>query len=184
MKKGKINNYIYFTLALFLENYLNKKVAISNRILNNFVSLTSYNFINIFYLNLLRIYKKNMKFLSLYNFILIFFYSLIFKDIVLLKNFLQLKFKTISFKKHKKILLIIRYMFRYISTYLIENGHILGFKLVISGKIGMAGSSKKKRWIFKNGEIKTSSKNNKLKIEVFNIWTKAGSLGSKIYLSY
>ena len=148
------------------------------------INLNDYNFLNIFYLNLLKIYKKSLKYLNLYNFILIFFSSLVLRDLVFLKNFLQVKLKNISFKKHKKILLVFRYIFKYISSYLIENSRLLGFKMILSGKIGMAGSSKKKKWIFKNGEIKTSSKNNKLKLEVFNIWTKAGTLGAKIYLSY
>jgi len=182
--KNKNNSYLYFSLGIFLENLIKKKITIFNRIPLFLFSQLYLNFINLFYLNILKIYKKSLKYLNIYNLLIIIFLSLVFKDLVILKNYLKLKFKVISFKKHKKLLLVFRHILKIISSFLIENNEILGFKMTVAGKIGMAGSSKKKKWIFKNGEIKISSKKNKFKLEVFDVWTKAGSLGVKIYLSF
>lgn len=178
------SNYLYLSLGLFIESFVKYKTIMFNRINWQTYDSQLVIFLNNFFLNLLKLYKKNTKNLMLYNTLMIIFLSLFFKDIVLLKNFLTVKFKYITFKKHKKLLTTYRYIIKHISTYLIEKKIISGFKLTISGKIGMAGSSKKKKWLFKNGELKLSSKTTKLKYEVFNVWTKAGTLGIKLYLAY
>lgn len=182
--QNAITNYIYISLGLFVETFTKYKITIFNRINWQTYDVMFLVFLNNFYINLVKLYKRNTKNLMLYNTLVLIFLSLFFKDLVLLKNFITLKFKHTTFKKHKKLLTIYRYIIKYISTYLMEKKIISGVKLIISGKIGMAGSSKKKKWMFKNGELKLSSKTTKLKYEVFHIWTKAGTLGVKLYLAY
>jgi ribosomal protein S3 len=67
---------------------------------------------------------------------------------------------------------------------MIKHNIILGFYISISGKIGAAGSTKKKKWSYMNGKLNMSVKSCKLKYEISSLWTRSGCLGLKLYLAY
>jgi hypothetical protein len=68
-----------------------------------------------------------------------------YQDLILLRKFCEERFKSIAFKKHKRILSMLRYTFKLVSSFMIKHNIILGFYISISGKIGAAGSTKKKK---------------------------------------
>lgn len=186
MKLTKIEeiSYIQFSIFLFFEKFLNTSLVLFNRNYLSKLNKTYISFINNTYLSLLKMYRKIAKKFNLYNFLTILFCSLYFKDMVILKNFLIKRFNTNNFKRHKRILSMLRHVFKIIVSFLMGRRIILGFKFSIAGKIGLAGSSKKKKWTFKKGSINLSSKIKKLKMEYFQFWTTTGCLGAKLYLSF
>lgn len=176
--------WVYFSIFTFLENLYGHNIFYVNRVSLNLLPSFYINNINSSYLLIIKVYKRTALNFKLYNFLYILSVSFFFKDLTILKNFLSLKIKQITFKKHKKILSMLRYAFKLISSFFITYKELKGFKIYISGKIGAGGSVKKKTWLYKNGTTQVSSKNARIKYDVFQLWTYSGSLGVKVNLVY
>lgn len=182
--KNTTQSYLYFSIFLFFEIFLQSKICLFSRNFQKNHESVFLDYINNSYLMVLRLYKKITKKFNLYNFLTVMFYSFMYKDLVMLKNFLIRRFNYMNFKNHKRCLLMIRYSCLLIMSFLMGYRYTRGFKLSISGKIGAAGNSKKKKWTYEIGSTDISSKLNRLKFETFQFWTTTGCLGVKMYLSY
>lgn len=82
-------------------------------------------------------------------------------------------------------------MFIFLNDFVVENFIMLsnifkikGFYFCVKGKIGLSGNAKKKKFFFKKGLLKISSKNFKIDNQRFFIKTNCGSLGINIVLTY
>ena len=114
----------------------------------------------------------------------IFCITFIQKDLIIFKNWLINTLNIISVKNHKKL-------FTIINDFIIDNFSLLsilfsikGFYFCVKGKIGLSGNAKKKKFFFKKGLLKVSSKNFKIDNQRFFVKTNCGSLGVNIILSY
>ena len=143
--KIKSTSYVYFSIFLFFEKFFNTSIFVFNRSIYNTFNYRIVSSINLCYIYILRLYKRISKNFNLYSFLYCLAASMYYKDITLLKNFFIEKIKKLSFRKHKRLLSMLRYAFRLIGSMMIKNKSILGFKMFLSGKIGMAGSTKKKK---------------------------------------
>ena len=172
----------YVTLHNFLESMSKSKIVIVNR-----SSLNKHpdylNMINNIYLLVKKIYKRSVRRFNLYNFIYVLVSSLVLNDIIVFKNFVQKKMSGVRFKKHKRLLSMFRYAFRLATSYFLYRGFIKGFFFVMSGKIGIGGSVKKRVWKYTTGSVNLSCKKSKVKYQLFQVWTRTGCLGCKVGLS-
>lgn len=184
LKKKDEEAYTYFSIFMFLENFLNRRISFFNRGAYNSFSSNIISSINLCYIYILRLYRRVARNFNLYSFLYVLATSFYYKDVILLKNFLIEKIRKLSFKKHKRLLSMLRYAFRLIGSMMIRNQSILGFKMLLTGKIGMAGSTKKKKWNYRIGMISMSTKKNRLKFETFQLWTRTGCLGVKLYIAF
>lgn len=139
------NSWVQFSIISFFEKIFLHNVFFFNRAGLSTVPLNLVRLANIFYIFILKLYKKTAKIFNLYIFMMVLFISFFNKDLELLKGFLIEKFKKNTFKKHKKYLTIFRYLLKLVTTVMIKHEFISGYKILISGKIGAAGSTKKKK---------------------------------------
>ena len=172
----------YITLHNFIENMSKSKVVIVNR--SSINKHPDYlNVINNTYLLVKKIYKRSVRHFNLYNFIYVLVSSLVLNDIILFKNFVLKKMSGVRFKKHKRLLSMFRYAFRLATSFFFYRGSIKGFFFIVSGKIGIGGSVKRKVWKYTTGSVNLSCKKSKVKYQLFQVWTRTGCLGCKIGLS-
>lgn len=175
---------VFISLFTAIEQLSNSRVTLVNRFGLGDYSARYFPYINVCYFYVRRVYRRVAKKFTLYTFLYLLTTALITKDLSLLKHFFEEKFKNLKFKKHRRILSMLRYIFRLILRRLVKQEIVKGFRLELTGKIGAAGSVKKKKWTFKYGCIKLSSKHNFLKYEVGSLWTRTGCLGLRLYLAY
>ena len=135
----------YFSIFLFLENFFNLQTNLFNRTNFNVLDLKLISYINLCYIHACRLYKKTTKQFHLYSYLYLLITAFMYQDLILLRKFCEERFKSIAFKKHKRILSMLRYTFKLVSSFMIKHNIILGFYISISGKIGAAGSTKKKK---------------------------------------
>lgn len=180
----KYTSHLYFSIFIFYEKFFQTPIFFFNRTCYNNLHNDVMARANVCYLQVFRLYKKVAKKFRIFNFIYALVSAFLFKDLTLLKNFLIEKLKKIAFKKHKRMLSMFRYAFALVTSFMIRKKYMLGFKMYISGKIGVAGSTKKKTWYYRNGLTAISSKDKNLKYEVFQTWTRTGCLGFRIYLAF
>lgn len=177
-------SYVYISLCTFFEHFTTSQIIFFNRTLLGFMPTQILMFLNTCYSLTLKLYKRTGKKFSLYSFMYLVSTAFFIKDLTVLKHFFEEKFKNKAFKKHRRILSMLRYVFKLISSIMIRQGIISGFKMLLAGKIGAAGSTKKKIWAYKIGRTNQSTKFYRLKHTVSNLWTRTGCLGLKLYLSY
>ena len=90
----------------------------------------------------------------------------------------------INIKNHKKFFVILNEFIVDNFTIFSSLFNIKGFYFCVKGKIGMSGNAKKKKFFFKKGLLKVSSKNFKIDNQRFFIKTNCGSLGVNVILTY
>ena len=90
----------------------------------------------------------------------------------------------INIKNHKKFFVILNDFVSDNFNFLSVLFQIKGFYFCVKGKIGLSGNAKKKKFFFKKGLLKISSKSLKIDSQRFNIKTSCGSLGLNVILSY
>lgn len=121
---------------------------------------------------------------KLMEFVLISFLTIISKDLNYFTVWLKGKFESVFYRKHKKLLYLIKLFFvNYVSIYL-NMFRCRGFYLRIKGKIGVGGNSKKKRYLVKIGKHSLTSKRLKFTNHIGVIRTLVGTLGVKVALFY
>lgn len=176
--------FIRFFILKYLKNFIQKK--------NIFISLQK-NHINmlernIFYTTLIK-KTKYLKFLKEINFKIKAFLNLIIislfsKDVILLKNGIKNILEKLHFKKHRKFLHNLKIIIKSLSYVFFYKFKCLGLYIKIKGKIGLGGSSKKKKFIFKLGSFSFTKKTQKLNYVKDSIRTYSGVLGFEMYLTY
>lgn len=157
-----------------------------------FFKLESLIFFDIFYKNHISLILKKFKKYSIFfnginklvEFIVVSFITLALKDLTFFSNWLKKKFENIFYRKHKKLLYLIKLFFtNYISLYL-PFFKCLGFYFKIRGKIGVGGNSKKKRYLLRIGKNSLTTKQLKFNSHRGNIRTLVGILGFNLMLFY
>jgi len=170
------NYYILNFLEFFFKNLIFLKID-TNLFLNN-----SNNFKEIVYDHV----EKNNLFnlFDLNEFVDIISYSLEFKDLTILNNFLQKILIKITLLNHKKFILFFEKFISRNWLIISQLYNITGFFFKIKGKINLLGNAKKKKMFFKLGKLNLSNKNLKLDSKLNIVKTHSGTLGFIIILSY
>lgn len=176
--------FIFITFFTALEYLTRMPVHTLNRSGLGAGNAQLVSYLNVCYFHVIRLYRRVARRFTMYTFMYLLLTSLISKDLVLVRHFFEEKFKNLRFKKHRRILSMLRYVFRVMLALFIHHNLIKGFRMEISGKIGAAGSVKKKTWAYRNGRINLSAKKDLLKYEVGSLWTQSGCLGLHLYLAY
>jgi hypothetical protein len=121
---------------------------------------------------------------QLFEFVVTSFFTLITKDLNFFTNWLKKKFESIFYRKHKKLLYLIKLFFtNYLYIYL-SMFNCWGFYFKIRGKIGVGGNSKKKKYLIRLGRHSLTTKKLIFVSNHGNIRTLVGSLGFTLYLFY
>lgn len=110
--------------------------------------------------------------------------SLYNKDVILLKNGVKGILEKLHFKKHKKFLYNLKVLLKSIAYIFFFKFKCLGLYIQIKGKIGLGGSSKKKKFVFKLGSFSFTNKTQRLTYVKDSIRTYSGVLGFETYLTY
>jgi hypothetical protein len=97
---------------------------------------------------------------------------------------LKKKFESLFYKKHKRLLYLIKLFFNnYVLIYL-PTFKCLGFYFKLRGKIGVGGNSKKKAYLIKIGNNSLTTKKLKVNFKGGNIRTLVGTLGFTLMLFF
>ncbi|MBK8208546.1 MAG: hypothetical protein IPK87_17450 [Planctomycetes bacterium] len=185
-KKFNKNNFymlsLNFYLYYFLEKKLNKSIIILYKNYRYVLKkILFYKFVKkkLFFSNKI----KSLRYFKSKDYSLIFS-SLLFQDIYLLRNWLQIKMIKMSFKKHRRFLYFLKVFL--ISSFLpyIKKFNLKGFYIKVKGKIGLGGNSKKRTYVIKCGKFARYNKSLKLYYDFFSVSTLSGVLGIKIILLY
>lgn len=180
-------NNLYF-IRFFIFKYLNEFLLDKNFYLSlqkNNIDIIEK---SILYNMLLKKTKRlgflkeiSFKIKSFINLILICLYS---KDVILLKNTIKGILERLHFKKHKKFLYNLKVLLKSIAYIFFYKFKCLGLYIQVKGKIGLGGSSKKKKFLFKLGSFSFTNKSQKLVYSKDAIRTYSGVLGFEVYLTY
>jgi len=123
----------------------------------------------------LKYFKRNLKVSK--QIIGILYYTFLLKDSSIFVNFFRKILEKINIKLHKKILLGLK---KLISDLYLPIFNFLGLRglfLNIKGKLGVSGSSKKRRFFFCFGSHSITNRDLKIDIKSTSVWTFTGSLG-------
>ena len=90
----------------------------------------------------------------------------------------------IRIKLHRRFLFLLKLYFKRLHVLHSKILKYIGFKLVIKGKIGSAGSSKKKIFKMSQGSCSLTKKNHKIAYCNKIVRTYTGALGLKLFLFY
>lgn len=180
-----VSKFAFNYIVNFFENFLLSKIVLSitSNDKEKKVFFKNRNLISIS--RSLYFYKNRIgKGLFLEEMIELLLISFIKKDITIFKNWFRIIMEKLHFKKHKKLLYLLKYMFlKFLWKYFIILG-CLGFKLSVSGKIGVSGNSKTRTWILKWGAFSLTKKSIKLDYIQDVIRTNTGVLGFNFFLTY
>ena len=134
------------------------------RFSNNFFNkLPNLNFVYSIHNDHKNFQPKYMKNFLIIDFIEIMWYSLHFKDLTLISDWICKFMEATTFRVHKRFLTFFKNFMHKYSKIFIENLKIRGFFFDIRGKVGVTGNSKKRHFFFKFGELNKSSKKKKNK---------------------
>ena len=161
----------FFKKRFFLKISNNKKIINLNKMLFVFEKYNK----NFFKIN---------KSIFLSEMVEIIWISFLNKDLVFLKNWLIKILNSLNLINHKKFFNVFHDIINENFELLSNNLNINGFYFCVKGKIGLSGNAKKKKFFFKNGFLKISSKNSKLEVQKLEVKTNCGSLGINIILAY
>lgn len=174
-----IKFFVFKFIKLFINNNLYLSFQKNNLII--FEKAMIYNFLikKTKYLKFLK--EIDFKIKSFLNLLLIGLYS---KDVVLLKNGIKNILERLHFKKHRKFLHNLKLLLKSLSSIFFFKFKCLGLYIKIKGKIGLGGSSKKKKFVFKLGSFSFTKKSQKINYVKDCIRTYSGVLGFELYLTY
>lgn len=177
-------SYVFISLFAALEHITQTRLHLANRTGLEHCNAQFITYLNMCYFHIIRLYRRIAKRFTMYTFMYLFLIALLRKDLSLVRNFFEEKFKNLRFKKHRRVLSMLRYVFRILLALFLHHNLIKGFRMELAGKIGAAGSVKKKTWTYRHGQINLSTKGDLLKYEVGSLWTQSGCLGLRLYLAY
>jgi len=121
---------------------------------------------------------------KLQEFINIIFISFMSKDLSFFSKWLVKIFETTFYRKHKKILYLLKlFLSNYFIVYL-KIFNCYGFTLKVRGKIGVGGNSKKKKSFMRVGSSGFSSKSLKFSTSKGVIKTTVGVLGFRCFIFF
>lgn len=188
IKLKKNSNFFFF--SYFLNNYFINKIKNTcylyffnfnytflehnkyyNWIINNIKKL-SYNFI----------FNNNLRYLPFLLKTVIFFIHT--KDTYFLTNWIKFFFESIYFKNHKKLLILLKYIFYFFYKYFKIYLNFKGLLFLIKGKINLSGNSKKKSFKFKFGNYSLNKKNILFNFNKNHINTLSGVLGFYVFIFF
>ena len=129
-----------------------------------------------------KFFKKNLKMSK--RLLGILYYAFLLKDVSIFMNFFKKIAESLNLKLHKKLFLglrkIIKDFFRPMFAFL----GVLGVFFNVSGKIGVSGSAKKKRYFFYFGKHSITTKTIKINHKRNYIWTPTGVLGFGFFIFF
>jgi len=145
-------------------------------------------FVNTHVLLIFKKFKRYATFFGglskLLEFVLVSFITLITKDLTFFRVWLVKKFESVFYRKHKKLLYLIKLFFvNYLFVYL-NFFKCKGFFFKIRGKIGVGGNSKKKKYSIRLGRHSLTEKRLKFTNQSGGIRTLVGTLGFNLVLFY
>ncbi|MEK7412783.1 MAG: hypothetical protein AAB263_05660, partial [Planctomycetota bacterium] len=194
--------FLYDKNSNKLKNYLDTRswFFFLKKIINIYTSLLSINKISIlfkntqFKFNFKKLYNtimykrkirsNSIKFNDLYYLLFFLLLSLILKESRLFLTKLKVILEKYDIFKHKKILYIIRSLFKFLIVFNNFKTNVLGFNFLIKGKIGLAGSVKRKKFYIKFLPRSVSTKNIKISYNKDVIRTESGVLGIFFIIVY
>lgn len=119
-----------------------------------------------------------------YQLVGVLYYAFLLKDVFIFANFFRKMVKKNHLKKHKKVFLGLKNIIRVVFKPIFLKIRLLGFYLLIKGKIGVSGSVKKKKYYIYSGKHTFSSRVIKMDYKFITVWTPTGVLGVNCYLFF
>lgn len=179
--KFKIKRFFFFYnlfFITFLENFLKLNILLNIKKNANKIPIKQISK-NLFFN---KFFKKNLKITR--QIISIIYYSILLKDTLLFINFFKKKIEKLSIKLHKKVLLGLKKLIKYIFVPLFKYLGLLGIFLNIRGKLGVSGNAKKRRYFFYFGKHSLTKRTLKFNSSFVYIWTFTGVLGLNFLLFF
>jgi hypothetical protein len=90
----------------------------------------------------------------------------------------------IPFKRHKKLLSVLKFIITTYSIELLQSNNVKGFFFDIRGKVGVSGNAKKRHFSFYSGKYSKTTKSSKFDYQHNIIRTFTGALGVTLILYY
>ena len=175
---ASIAGFSFLLTIPILEKIYSSKVVlnINNSYINNFLFFKLKPQLLLYKLNFLDLFLKNSLLHSLLN-------LLYLKDSALFLRWLRLSFLTIDFRKHRRLLSHVFFILDRVFSIAYIFG-VMGWRLILSGKIGSVGNLRKKRFICYNG--RSSLSDYSLHHDEFRLQISlySGAIGMRFFLSY
>ena len=179
-----INNYNYFKFKCLIFNlsyFWNKKISLN---VLNFKNIINKKYI-LLESNILKYnFPISKKYIHTGTLVELLLLSLKIKDLEFITKWLRRLLERHDFKNHKKYIQLIKFLICERVVLYKNYLKIKGVYLKISGKVGVGGSSKKRKNYSIFGEVSNSNKDLKQTRSEFIISTKSGILGIKFIIYY
>ena len=132
---------------------------------------------------------KHLKYLQPINFlkkaiVSLFLTSLYSKDPILLKNGIKYIFENLKMKSHKRFVSSIKLLLKVLLQPYFNYLGCLGIYISITGKVGVGGNSKTKKFLIKFGKFSFAAKKQRLNYAKGIMRVYAGVLGIEVYLAF
>ena len=183
-----MRHFFFFFLLSYFQSKLKKKI---------FLKIKKFSFnagssVSVVYLGLIDFlcdkFKKFQSRIGRGFFLKEFFESVFFfficKDSSFFSHWLKKTMERVFFKNHKKLLYFISLFFVKYDRALFHIFGIKGVIISVGGKISLAGSAKKKKYLLRAGCFSLTKKSLKLSYADNFIWTSQGALGLKLFLFF
>ena len=171
--RKKLNLFFFLNKFFinFLEMYFKSKIIINikkgtNKLLLKQISFRKFT---------IKYFKKHLRVGK--QIIGILYYTFLLKDATIFVNFFKRIIERLNLKLHKKVFLGLRKLIKDLFKPLFNFLGLSGVFFNIKGKIGVSGSSKKRRYFFHFGKHSITNRTLKVDIKSLPLWTPTGTLG-------
>ena len=191
LKKVHVNttpdffNFYYSVFFKFLEKKINKRILVNfrNRMLLKDKKSTRFK-INKFFRRFFYIQRRMGKGFFIKEMIEIFYLSFLFKDILLITNWISRTFYRLHFRQHKKFVSVIKYLINSLFDFFITSNKIRGFFYDLRGKVGVRGNSRKRHVFISVGKKTRTTKKYRYCYDFRIIRTDTGCMGMHTLMVY
>lgn len=177
--------FYYNAFFKFLEYKMTKKILVNYRnkmILNEKPYLRSI--INKYYKKYFYIQRRMGKGFFVNEMIEIFYLSFLFKDILLISNWISRTIDRLNFRHHKKFVRTIKFILKDLFYFFFTSNNIYGFFYDLRGKVGVRGNARKRHVIISLGKNTRTSKKFRYCYDFRVIRTDTGSMGMHTMMLY
>ena len=171
--RKKINLFFFLNRFFlnFLETFFKSKLLINikkgtNKLLLKQISFRKFT---------IKYFRKHLRVGK--QIIGILYYTFLLKDSTIFVNFFKRIIERLNLKLHKKVFLGLRKLIKDLFKPLFSFLGLSGVFFNIKGKIGVSGSSKKRRYFFHFGKHSITKRTLKVDIKSIPLWTPTGTLG-------
>lgn len=177
--------YFYNTLVTFMEFYTGRRVYLKfNPFIENSLSYNDLSRCYLWYNRVVGFQKLLGHRIFLYESLKIIHLALRFRDPMFLVNWIKIMLYRMSFWKYRLLFRYVKYVLQNLFYLYFTEFNFKGFKLLLKGKISVAGNARTRKLVFLIGETSHSKINNRILSHSTKIHSFTGVMGFKISFFY